>query len=183
MISSEIILRGKLNVSLFHDIMKANLLYKLEMLLNNNHQDAFLLIDERFHEYYLDLIEILIFKADFQSIKYLLPCKKKMEILRNKGFIPIVKGMDINYLEMVFIFEEDGKRKVNNTGLKDNKFEYNTINYIFNLLIYLDSNNFKEEEMKSVLNQHTYNEKVIFYFNKECLYIGTHLDYLQDHQK
>ena len=62
----------------------------------------------------------------------------------------------------MFIFEDNRKRNHNysTNNINDSILEYNTLNYLFNLIVYLDYNNHSSETIKTVIDMFDYKEKV-----------------------
>ena len=62
----------------------------------------------------------------------------------------------------MFIFEDNRKRNNNysTNNIYDSLLEYNTLNYLFNLIIYLDCNNYTSEIIKTIIDMFDYKEKV-----------------------
>ena len=94
LISYEINSKINEDPSMFVSIYNSNLLEKLEIFcINTSDDDSFSFINHRYHEYYLDLIEFLIIKNDFLTIRKLIVNRKNIEMVKNKNFLPIYKGI------------------------------------------------------------------------------------------
>ncbi len=93
LISFEIYSQINESPSLFVIIYKANLLEKLEICCNKSPENnSFLYVNQRFYEFYLDLIEYLIIKNNLQAIKNILVSRKNIDLIKNKKYLPIYKG-------------------------------------------------------------------------------------------